>query len=166
MDGLSGIPSVNRNIIRPLLEVSRLEIENFLSLNNIGFFVDSTNAQNLYLRNRVRNNLLPAIKKVFKGYEKCLKRISEFSKEFADYFGKDEFFPVEKGKYYYSFDLKTFLDFPKYLVFRLIFKILNSEGIAAKVSYKALNEAFKVEINRKKNNVLLKTNDFFFRKKA
>ncbi len=164
LDGLSGIPSVNRNIIRPLLEVSRLEIENFLSLNNIGFFVDSTNAQNLYLRNRVRNNLLPAIKKVFKGYEKCLKRISEFSKEFADYFGKDEFFPVEKGKYYYSFDLKTFLDFPKYLVFRLIFKILNSEGIAAKVSYKALNEAFKVEINRKKNNVLLKTNDFFLEK--
>ncbi|AAC67121.1 tRNA lysidine(34) synthetase TilS [Borreliella burgdorferi] len=165
LDGLSGIPSVNRNIIRPLLEVSRLEIENFLSLNNIGFFVDSTNAQNLYLRNRVRNNLLPAIKKVFKGYEKCLKRISEFSKEFADYFGKDEFFPVEKGKYYYSFDLKTFLDFPKYLVFRLIFKILNSEGIAAKVSYKALNEAFKVEINRKKNNVLLKTNDFFLEKR-
>ncbi len=29
LDGLSGIPGVNRNIIRPLLEVSRLEIENF-----------------------------------------------------------------------------------------------------------------------------------------
>ncbi|MBB6212897.1 tRNA lysidine(34) synthetase TilS [Borreliella californiensis] len=165
LDGLSGIPCVNKNIIRPLLEVSRLEIENFLSMNNIGFFVDSTNAQNLYLRNRVRNNLLPVIKKIFKGYEKCLKRISEFSKEFSDYFEKDEFFPVEKGKYYYSFDLKTFLDFPKYLVFRLIFKILNSEGIVAKVSYKTLNEAFKVEINRKKNNILLKTNDFFLEKR-
>ncbi|MBB6042769.1 tRNA lysidine(34) synthetase TilS [Borreliella yangtzensis] len=165
LDGLTGIPDVNRNIIRPLLEVSRLEIESFLALNNVSFFVDSTNSQNLYLRNRVRNNLLPYIKKIFKGYEKCLKRISEFSKEFADYFEKDEFFPFDKGKYYYSFDLKTFLDFPKYLVFRLIFKILNLEGIVTKVSYKSLNEMFKVEIDKKKNNVLLKTNEFFLEKR-
>ncbi|WPM05562.1 tRNA lysidine(34) synthetase TilS [Borreliella sinica] len=165
LDGLSGIPGVNKNIIRPLLEVTRPEIDNFLSLNNISFFVDSTNSQNLYLRNKVRNSLLPSIEKIFKGYEKCLKRISEFSREFINYFEKDEFFPIEKGKYYYSFDLESFLNFPKYLTFRLIFKILNSEGIEAKVSYKALNEMFKVKIDRKKSNVLLKTNDFILEKR-
>ena len=66
LDGLSGIPIINGNIIRPLLEVSRKEIEEFLFLNNIIYSVDSTNDKDLYLRNKIRNNLIPVIGEIFK----------------------------------------------------------------------------------------------------
>ncbi len=165
LDGLSGIPAINGNITRPLLEVSREEIEEFLSLNNIIYSVDSTNYQDLYLRNKIRNNLMPVIGKIFKGYERGLNRISEFSSEFVAYFEKQELLPFTKGNYYYSFDAVTFFQLPKYLSFRSIFKILNLEGIASNLSYGALGEIFKVDLDKKKSRILLRTNDFFLEKR-
>ncbi len=61
--GLAGIPSVRGNIIRPLLEVSRQEIEAYLSARGIGWRTDSTNRETVYLRNRLRNVLLPWVTK-------------------------------------------------------------------------------------------------------
>ncbi|UPA10918.1 tRNA lysidine(34) synthetase TilS [Borrelia parkeri] len=165
LDGLSGIPVINGNIIRPLIEVSREDIEKFLSLNNIVYSVDSTNHEDSYLRNRIRNNLMPVIGKIFKGYERSLKRISNFSSELVDYFDKEDYLPPSKGNYYYSFDAMTFFRLPKYLVFRSIFKILNSEGIVSNLSYGTLGEIFRVNIANKKSKILLKTNDFFLEKR-
>ncbi|WP_174220853.1 tRNA lysidine(34) synthetase TilS [Borrelia turcica] len=165
LDGLSGIPIINGNIIRPLLEVSRKEIEEFLSLNNIIYSVDSTNDKDLYLRNKIRNNLIPVIGEIFKGYERSLKRISEFSSEFVDYFDKNNFLPFNKGKYYYSFDAIVFFELPKYLVFRTVFKILSLEGIVANISYGALGEIFRVGHVKKKSVVLLRTNYFVLEKR-
>ncbi|AHH12817.1 TRNA(Ile)-lysidine synthetase TilS [Borrelia hermsii YBT] len=165
LDGFSGIPIINGNIIRPLLEVSREEIEQFLSLNNIVYFVDSTNHEDLYLRNRIRNNLMPVIGKIFKGYERGLERISDFSSDLVDYFDKKDFLPSSKGHYYYSFDAMTFFSLPKYLVFRSIFKILNLEGIVSNLSYGALNEIFRVNPANKRSKILLRTNEFFLEKR-
>ncbi|APR65207.1 tRNA lysidine(34) synthetase TilS [Borrelia anserina] len=165
LDGFSGIPVVNSNIIRPLLEVSRKEIEEFLSLNNIVYFIDSTNHEDLYLRNRIRNNLMPVIGKIFKGYAKGLKRISNFSSELVDYFDRENFLPHVKGNYYYSFDAMTFFRLPRYLVFRSLFKILNLKGIVSGLSYGALGEIFRVNLADKKSQILLKTNEFFLEKR-
>ncbi|QMU99532.1 tRNA lysidine(34) synthetase TilS [Borrelia sp. A-FGy1] len=165
LDGLSGIPTINGNIIRPLLEVSRKDINEFLSLNNVIYFVDSTNSTDLYLRNKIRNNLIPIIDKIFKGYERSLKRISEFSSEFVDYFDKNNFLPFNKGKYYYSFDAILFFKLPKYLVFRTILKILSLEEIVSNISYGALGEIFRVSHLRKKSIVLLKNNYFVLEKR-
>ncbi|BCR22196.1 tRNA lysidine(34) synthetase TilS [Borrelia sp. HM] len=165
LDGFSGIPIINGNIIRPLLEASRKEIEEFLSLNNIVYFVDSTNLENFYLRNRIRNTLIPVIKKIFKGYERGLERISDFSSELVNYFDEKNLLPFTRGNYYYSFDVVTFFSLPKYLVFRSIFKILNLEGIVSNLSYGALGEIFRVKPIDKRSKILLKTNDFFLEKR-
>jgi len=66
IDGLSGIKYVREDgIIRPLLKVSREEIEKYCEENSLGFCVDSTNKDNNYTRNKVRNELLPYIKQNF-----------------------------------------------------------------------------------------------------
>ena len=57
--GLKGIAPVNGVIVRPLLCVERLEIENYLEKYNITYRIDETNQSNRYMRNRVRNELLP-----------------------------------------------------------------------------------------------------------
>jgi tRNA(Ile)-lysidine synthase len=63
--GLSGIAPVRDGIfIRPLLEVSREEIEGFLKSNHIPYCHDSSNDTTDYLRNRVRKELMPALLKL------------------------------------------------------------------------------------------------------
>jgi len=58
ISGISGITRNHNNIIRPLLIVSRQEIENYLMQNNIRFRIDSTNLTDMYTRNKIRRNIL------------------------------------------------------------------------------------------------------------
>jgi len=61
--GLSGIPPVRGNIIRPLIETRREEIEEFLADVNEPFLTDSSNLKEDYFRNWLRHNIMPEIKK-------------------------------------------------------------------------------------------------------
>jgi len=60
--GLSGIPPVSGNIIRPLIETRRSEIEDFLNSSGIKWVEDSTNKEAVFLRNKIRLDLLPELK--------------------------------------------------------------------------------------------------------
>lgn len=60
--GLSGIRPVRGKIIRPLLCVSRKEIEEYLKEQGFSWCEDSTNRENDYTRNKIRNELLPWVK--------------------------------------------------------------------------------------------------------
>lgn len=59
--GLRGMQAVNGDIIRPLLAISRTEIEEYCRMNGLEPRLDSTNLETDYLRNRVRLNLLPQL---------------------------------------------------------------------------------------------------------
>lgn len=59
MKGLAGIKPVGGSIIRPLIFCTRNEIEKYCDDNNIEYCTDSTNLQNEYTRNKIRNILLP-----------------------------------------------------------------------------------------------------------
>jgi tRNA(Ile)-lysidine synthase len=64
LDGLTGIPSKNGNIIRPMLPFSRKEIENYVSENNLQWREDSSNASDKYLRNKIRHHIVPVFKEI------------------------------------------------------------------------------------------------------
>ena len=59
LKGLGGIRPVRGTIIRPLLEVSRQEIEAYLYKKEVTWCEDSTNGEIVYERNKIRNVLLP-----------------------------------------------------------------------------------------------------------
>ena len=64
--GLSGIPPVrDQKIIRPLIELSRTEIIDFLSQNKLEYVSDVSNTDTKYLRNRVRHELIPLLKTTY-----------------------------------------------------------------------------------------------------
>lgn len=65
--GLAGIKPRNGNIIRPLLDVRRADIEDYLRNKGIGYVVDSTNGENDFKRNKLRNIILPQIRESFDG---------------------------------------------------------------------------------------------------
>jgi len=62
MSGLVGMPWRNgRNYVRPLLEISRSEIEAYLSERQLNWREDASNRDTSFLRNRIRHELLPRL---------------------------------------------------------------------------------------------------------
>lgn len=64
LEGLTGIPAQNRNIIRPLLKFSRLEILNFAKENAITWREDESNSEKKYIRNKIRHEVIPVLKTI------------------------------------------------------------------------------------------------------
>ena len=56
--GLTGIRPVRENVIRPLLCVSREEIESYLAKRQVRYCIDRTNNEDTYTRNRIRHHIL------------------------------------------------------------------------------------------------------------
>lgn len=61
-------------VIRPLLDVTRGEILQYLKSENVSFVEDSTNAQNEFKRNRLRNEVLPLLEAAFPGATDAVAR--------------------------------------------------------------------------------------------
>lgn len=87
IDGLTGIPEKNQNTIRPLLQFSRKEIENFASENGLIWREDKSNQETLYERNKIRLELIPQLQKInpdaLKGILKSLENLNQ-SKEILE----------------------------------------------------------------------------------
>ena len=83
--GLCGIPAKRGKIIRPLLGVTGEEIREYLEKNGISYRVDSTNGDNAYSRNRIRNGIVPLLKELNTDLESSLARFIESVNEDSDY---------------------------------------------------------------------------------
>lgn len=83
INGLIGIQSERGDLIRPILNFSRDEIEKYIEENNIPFVEDKTNFEELYLRNKIRLNLFPILKNEYN--PKILDAISRLSNIAFDY---------------------------------------------------------------------------------
>jgi tRNA(Ile)-lysidine synthase len=59
LKGLCGIPEKNATVIRPLLPFTRLQLEEYATLHDIVWRQDLSNLSNDYLRNALRNKLIP-----------------------------------------------------------------------------------------------------------
>lgn len=80
--GLKGIEPKRDNLIRPLIESTREEIEDYCAENKLNPRIDKTNFENIYTRNKVRNMLIPYIKKNFNpNIINSINRLSDLSKQ-------------------------------------------------------------------------------------
>ena len=73
LQGNSGsIAAVRENYVRPLLGISREEIEAYLTAQNISWRTDTTNFDENYLRNRIRHSLIPLLNEKFLGWDSAV----------------------------------------------------------------------------------------------
>jgi tRNA(Ile)-lysidine synthase len=79
--GLSGIPPVRGNIIRPLIETDRKDIETFLEKQGIGYMTDSSNLRYDYLRNKIRHHIFPELKKINSDIVNTLSRTADIFRD-------------------------------------------------------------------------------------
>ena len=87
LSGLKGIePIRNNKIIRPLIECERTEIEEYAKKNKLNPRIDKTNFENDCTRNKIRNIVLPYIKKEFNpNIIETMNRLSEVAIETENY---------------------------------------------------------------------------------
>lgn len=82
LSGLSGMLPKKEiqgfTIVRPLIEVKRKEIEAFLKRKKLVPRIDPTNCQDIYLRNKIRNKLLPDLEK---NYNRNIKQVLSHTAE-------------------------------------------------------------------------------------
>ncbi|MDE6442871.1 MAG: tRNA lysidine(34) synthetase TilS, partial [Muribaculaceae bacterium] len=76
--GLKGMMPDTGTIWRPLLSVTRREIEDYLSIKGIAFVTDSTNLESDYRRNFLRNEIIPLLRSRWEGFDKAMARSLSF----------------------------------------------------------------------------------------
>lgn len=78
IDGLCAMSLKKNDLIRPILNIERSEIEKYLKENSYEFCIDKTNAQAIYGRNKIRLNLIPYLESDFNpNIQNTLFRMSE-----------------------------------------------------------------------------------------
>jgi tRNA(Ile)-lysidine synthase len=81
LEGLTGIPEHQNQIIRPLLPFSREEISSYAQENKIEWREDSSNASNKYLRNKIRHDLVPILKEINPNFLTAFQKTQSYLQE-------------------------------------------------------------------------------------
>lgn len=126
--GLRGLASMRpgRDIfIRPMLDCSRDEIEEYLAWRGLSYVTDSSNLTDLYTRNKVRHHILPALEADFPGATAAISRSMTHLESTLDLY---ESLVADRAACYRSLDGTT-ID---------LARLLNEERFPAQLLYEML----------------------------
>jgi len=87
--GLSSIPLSRESFIRPLLQISRSEIEEYLTSENQSYRTDESNSDLAYTRNKIRHTVLPLLAEINPNIVETLAKTANQLKEDFDYLNSD-----------------------------------------------------------------------------
>ncbi len=124
--GLTGIPEINKSIIRPLLPFSKEEIKEFAKQNKITWREDSSNLTDDYLRNKLRHTIIPEIQKInpnfSQNYIKTKQHLQASNHLIEDYISLIYNWAVvqKKGEYYIAIEKIKKLPHAKEVLYALL----------------------------------------------
>ena len=128
LKGYSGFSRIvqkdNYTLVRPLITVTKAELEDFDKRNNIWYAIDSSNNEDHYTRNRYRHNVLPFLKKEEPNVH---KKFLKYSKTLLE---NNEFIENEANKYFNkvfnngNLNIDKFIQLEKVLQSKIIYNIL------------------------------------------
>jgi tRNA(Ile)-lysidine synthase len=151
LEGLMGIPPVRDKIIRPLIECSREEIEEYCKENKIGYRIDSSNKEVVCFRNKIRLELLPLLSKDYnKNIKDVMLRLRSIISEVSAYLNQETellFKEIvrQENPEIVIIDLKKFTPLPLALKRRIIRKSIEVvKGNLYSISFRHNNEILKL----------------------
>lgn len=108
LSGLCSIPYKRDNFIRPLLDVTRAEVEDYVREKGLPFVQDSTNFQaDVCNRNRIRHKAVPALKEVNNGAEENFIRLRDDLSGVADFMTQQAEALLSKAQRGFGFDTEV-----------------------------------------------------------
>ena len=140
-DSVAVIPSVRGRYVRPLLEITRNEIESYLNALGLDWRTDSTNYDIKYTRNKIRNRLIPFLNEHFEGWQVAVLagvEKSEMNREvLTELADRIEMFHEADSVFYNRRDFDSALKAVKY---QLLLKGLNVLGVKRRIPHAFLSE--------------------------
>ncbi len=130
LNGLCGMSPRNGHVVRPLLAAGRDEIEAYLTEKGLGWIVDSSNLSSDFKRNRLRNELIPALNTLFSGASEAILQTMANLTESRDRYMEDI---RNVGARYFTasgeIDLRAFAQAERHAPL-LLFELLRGEGFS------------------------------------
>ena len=126
VSGLQGIQPKTNKIIRPIIEITRENIEKYCAEQNLEPRIDKSNFENIYTRNKIRNIVIPYIQEEFNpNFLETMARLSEVITEENEYLNKlveKEYNKIllEKSEKEIVLDLKKFNELDNIIKKRVI----------------------------------------------
>lgn len=136
IDGLKAMSKVDDNIYRPLLEYSKDQIIKYQKENSISFVQDSSNFENEYTRNSIRNEIIPFIQENYNpNLYNSIIRLSEISADYIEYikksidllFNKLVIYNDEDVVIFIKSDIQELTDFEKIQLVRKCINLINDD---------------------------------------
>ena len=165
VEAAAGIRMQRGSFIRPLLGISRSEIEEYVTSRDFCWRTDKTNYETEYLRNRIRHKLVPLLEEQFPGWQHAVlsgaQKAGEDAAFIQSYLDQIKIVP---GK---EISLKDFYDYPKAIQRRLLLSACNKAGEVARIPNVFINEILEsdcdftkrfgsIEISRKNEQLFIK----------
>ena len=129
--GLCGIPYVREIFIRPLLDCTRNEIEEYLKSNSLDFVTDSTNLCDDYTRNKIRHNIIPQLFSLNSSFDKAFSNCVDSVKLANDFIMQSASEILEKARNTEEnhYDCKQIKGCHKAVENQVISMILKEQGV-------------------------------------
>ena len=122
LKGLGGITPIHGNVIRPMLKVTRKDVEDFLEEWCLSHIEDSTNETDAFLRNRIRHHVMPLLAEEN-------PRIAENLSQMALRLRLDEAFLSAQANFETLPPVETLKTMPKALRSRALEAFLKDSGV-------------------------------------
>ena len=159
--GLKGIEAKRGKYIRPLIECERAEIEDYCEKEKLNPRIDKTNFENTYTRNKIRNILIPYIKKEFNpNIIETLNRLSSLVTDEEDYIEKQvekiyKEIVIDEDEKEIVIDLKSFNNQEKVIKSRIIlYTITRLFGTSKEIAKVHIEDIIKLCSNNVGNKYL------------
>ena len=114
-------------ILRPLLNITKNEILDYLHKNNLEYKIDKTNFENDYTRNKLRNLILPNFSEINQNYKKNISSFMEYLAEIKENIDEEikNFLSKYDWKYFLIKDFSNLSNFMQKELIRYLFFITN-----------------------------------------
>lgn len=128
LQGLEGINANKFNIIRPISEIYKKDILNYLNKNEIQYKIDETNFENDYTRNSIRLDLIPFIEKRYN--PKFKEKIYSLIKEIRENNNNNSFYFEKYIREDNKIVLNSLLNLSSFNIKKILSEFLNKNNIS------------------------------------
>lgn len=160
LEGYAGIKTIskleNYKIIRPLLNLTKKDIIKYNQENNIKYYIDNTNEDTKYTRNRYRKTLLPILKNEDENVHLKFLKYSNILQEYDNYIKYEIENKINNIYIYNKIDINELKKEHPFLIKNIIFYILNQtyDNKSNIIKEKNVNDIINMLNNNKPNYII------------
>ncbi|MDO5568678.1 MAG: tRNA lysidine(34) synthetase TilS [bacterium] len=152
------------NIYRPFINITKEDIIKYNKKHNITYFNDNSNNEDIYIRNKIRHNIITLLKEENKNIHKKFIQFSNLLIEYDQYITKEVENIIPSVYINNKLDLKEFNKLPKLIQTNILYYILYSHFQNISFNQKHINNIFSIINNNKPNLVINLPNKIIIKK--